>query len=86
MTLRLWDPLQYLTNEREGCRQREEHAVAVHGEGDDKVHGQTSQQEEGVDCRPVGHIQPQLRTQTHKKKNTIKHQTNPDKTQTLVVA
>lgn len=62
------DPHQCLTYEREGCRQREEHAVAVHGEGDNKVHGQTPQQEEGVDRRPVWHLQPQLRSQTHKKK------------------
>lgn len=66
-----------LTYEREDRRQQEVKAVAVHGECDDKVHGQTPKQEDGVYYRPVCHVQPQLksnRDRTHLSPNTDKFQ------------
>ncbi len=57
-----------LTYEGEGRRQREKHAVTVHGECDSKVHGQTAQHEESVHRCPVRHLKPQLYTQ---KENTF---------------
>lgn len=56
-----------LTYEREGWRQHEEHAVAVHGERDSKVHGQAAQNKERVHHRPVGHLEPELQTHSHRK-------------------
>lgn len=53
-----------LTYERESWWQYGEHAVAVHGECDGKVHRQASQHEERVNCRPVGHLKPQLWAKT----------------------
>lgn len=70
-----------LTYEREDRRQQEEHAVAVHGECDDKVHGQTPKQEDGVYYRPVRHVQPQLkshRDRTHLSPNPDKFQKQKD--------
>ena len=49
-----------LTDEGEGGREDEEHAVAVHGEGDGEIHRQASPHEELVHSRPVVDIQTDL--------------------------
>lgn len=53
------------TYEGEGRGQHEEQAVAVHGEGDGKVHDQAAHHKEAVHRRPVGHLQAQLHTVVH---------------------
>lgn len=52
----------WLTYEGEGRREDEEHAVAVHREGEGKVSGQTAPYEELVHCSPVVSVQAELKT------------------------
>jgi len=49
-----------LTDEGEGGREDEEHAVAVQGEGDGEVRGQTAPHKELVHGRPIVGVQTQL--------------------------
>lgn len=73
-----WAESTVLTDEGEGGGEDEEHAVAVHGEGDGEVHGQTAPHEELVDCGPVVGVQTQLgHTDTDRRHMTPRFQSTP---------
>lgn len=50
-----------LTSERKRGCEDQVHAVAVHGEGDGKIHRQTAPQEELIHCCPIVGVQTQLK-------------------------